>query len=160
MNIDAFVTHPPPFLAGMSEERLRLLAENATERHFAPGEVIFREGENADHFYLIKRGEIDLQTHSAGRPTTVQTVGGGEALGWSWLFPPHHWRFDARARSRTDAISIPAPGLRAKCEVDPALGYEVMKRVANVVANRLQATRLKLVLSQKEESPPTFAWDR
>ena len=152
MNIDDFIRNPHPFLAGMTPAHLRLLAENAAESHFAAGDLIFREGESANHFYLVQRGEIALQTHSAGQPTTVQVIDSGNALGWSWLIPPHHWHFDARAQKDTDAISIYVPGLRERSEIDPALGYELMKRVAQVVVHRLQATRLKFVQSQKAHS--------
>jgi CRP/FNR family cyclic AMP-dependent transcriptional regulator len=82
---------------------------------------------------------------------TVQIIEGGEVLGWSWLFPPHFWRFDARATIHTEAISICISELREKCEIDPALGYELMKRVGKVVVDRLHATRLKFVQSQKAQ---------
>jgi CRP-like cAMP-binding protein len=149
MNIDQFIHNPHPFLAGMTRAHLQLIAENAAESHFAAGDLIFREGESADRLYLVQIGEVALQTHSAGRSTTVQIIADGEALGWSWLFPPHRWLFDARAQQDTDAISIYVPGLRERIEIDPAFGFELMKRVAQVVVHRLQATRLKFVQSQK-----------
>ena len=149
MKIDQFIHNPHPFLAGMTPAHLQLLAENAAETHFAAGDLIFREGEIADRLYLVRFGEIALQTHSAGRSTTVQTVSDGEALGWSWFFPPHRRLFDARAQRDTDAISIYVPGLRERIEIDPVFGYELMKRVAQVVVHRLHATRLKFVQSQK-----------
>jgi CRP/FNR family transcriptional regulator, cyclic AMP receptor protein len=148
MNIDEFIHHLHPFLSDMTPAHLRLLAENATEAHFAAGDLIFREGANADRFYLIQRGEVDLQTHSSGKPVTIQTIHGGDVLGWSWLFPPYRWHFDARAQRDTDAIFIYAPRLRERIESDPVLGYEVMKRVAKVVVHRLHATRLKFVQTQ------------
>ena len=141
----------------MIPAHLRLLAEHATESHFTADDLIFREGENADRFYLVQRGEIALQTHSAGQPATVQIINRGEALGWSWLFPPYRWHFDARAQKDTDAISISVPRLREMCDIDTALGCELMKRVAKVVVHRLQATRLKFVQSQKALSHPAPA---
>ena len=149
MNIEDFICNPHPFLAGMTAAHLRLISEDATESHFAAGDVIFREGDVANRFYLVQRGEVALQTFSAGQPTSVQLLGAGEALGWSWLFPPHHWHFGAVALKDTDAICIYAPRLREKSEADPALGYELMSRVAKIVIARLQATRLRLVHAQK-----------
>jgi len=149
MNIDEFIQHPHPFLAGMSPAHLRFIAENATEAHYAAGDLIFREGEAANRFFLINRGEVALQTHVAGQAATVQTVGAGDVVGWSWLLPPHHWHFDARAAADTDAIVIHAPRLREESEVNDALGYALMKRIANVLIERLQATRQKLVQVEK-----------
>jgi len=156
MIIEEFIENPHPFLAGMSEEHLRLLGQNVVESHFAPGDVIFREGERANRFYLVQRGEVALQTHPGGKAATIQVIRGGDVLGWSWLFPPHHWHFDARAQKDTetlvlDAVSLSVPGLREKSEIDITLGYELMTRVAKVVVNRLQATRLKFVQSHKEQ---------
>jgi len=151
MNFDEFLQRPHPFLAGMSETHLRLLAENATQVHFAAGARIFREGDTAKHFYLIQRGKIVLQTHSAGHPVPIQTLDSGEVLGWSWLFPPYCWHFDAWAEEDTDAISFSATRLRDDCETDKTFGYALMKRIAELLIHRLQATRLKLVLTHKVE---------
>jgi CRP-like cAMP-binding protein len=131
---------------------LDALAHLASQANFKAGTLLFREGEPANRFYLLETGTISVQTHSAGRPLTVQTIDPGEVLGWSWLFPPFFWHFDARADGDTSAIMFDAPALRLACERDPALGYEVMKRMAEVVAQRLQSTRQKLVMSAKPET--------
>lgn len=151
MNFDEFLHRPHPFLTGMSESHLRLLAENATQLHFAAGTRIFHEGDPAQHFYLIQRGKIVLQTHSAGHPVEIQAIGSGEVLGWSWLFPPYCWHFDAWAEEDTDAISFLATRLRNDCEIDQTFGYALMKRIAELLIHRLQVTRLKLVQTRKIE---------
>jgi CRP/FNR family cyclic AMP-dependent transcriptional regulator len=140
-----FVTSPHPFLSGMPTEYLRRLSQYAVDKHFAAGAVIFREGQPADRFYLIERGKILIQSHAGGRLVPIQTLGAGEVLGWSWLFPPCVWHFDACTTENTDAISIPAAQLRDACELDPAFGYQIMKRIAQVLVHRVQGTRLKLV---------------
>jgi CRP-like cAMP-binding protein len=149
MNTEDFVLRPHPFLAGMRPDHLRFIAEHASEAHFAAGDLLFREGDAANRFFLIERGEIALQTHAAGQAHTVQSVGDGDVVGWSWLFPPHCWRFDARAAKDTDAIVVHAELLREECEVNESLGFQLMKRVSNVVTERLQATRQKLVQAQR-----------
>ena len=149
MNLDEFLLRPHPFFTGMSESHLRLLAESATQVHFTEGTRVFREGDPAEHFYLIQQGRIDLRTYSAGHPFSIQTLGSGEVLGWSWLFPPYCWHFGAWAEADTDAISFSAARLREDCEDDPTFGYALMKRVAELLIHRLQATRLKLVQAHK-----------
>jgi CRP/FNR family cyclic AMP-dependent transcriptional regulator len=134
-----------PFLRGLNEMHLQLLSQFAYETHVAAGAVIFREGQPADRFYLIRDGKVALQSHAGGKPLGIGSLESGEVLGWSWMFAPYIWHFDARAEKDTDLIAIAADRLRQECEVDPGLGYQVMKRVSEVLIQRLQATRLKLV---------------
>jgi CRP/FNR family transcriptional regulator, cyclic AMP receptor protein len=145
MSIDEFLRTPHPFFSGMNPRHLETLARSAMPTRFAAGHVIFREGDAADRFYLIQRGSVSLETHAAGRAVKVQSVGDGEPLGWSWIFPPYHWHFDARTEADTDALYFHSAALREECEANPALGYEVMKRVSEIVVRRLQAARQKLV---------------
>jgi CRP/FNR family transcriptional regulator, cyclic AMP receptor protein len=135
-----------PFLAGMGAERLALLAGCASNVGFATGEVIFREGDTANSFYVIRHGTVAIELHAPGRGAmTVETIDAGEVIGWSWLFPPYRWHFDARALSDVRATSFDGACLRGKCEDDAALGYDLMKRFAQVFIERLQWTRLRLL---------------
>ncbi len=135
-----------PFFQGMEEQHIRLIAGCSKNVRFAEGEVIFREGDPADHFYLIREGLVSVQLvipHDG--LTTVQTVGGGEVLGWSWLFPPYRWHFAARAQQATYALAFDGKCLRAKCDEDHDLGYDIYKRFMQVITERLEATRLQLL---------------
>ena len=135
-----------PFLGGMSPERLALLAGCASNVHFDAGELIFREGDQADTFYVLRHGSVAIELHAPARnPMTVETVEAGDVLGWSWLFPPYRTHFDARALSSVRATGFDGACLRGKCEDDPALGYDLMKRFAQVFTERLHWTRLRLL---------------
>ena len=146
MRSDELITNPHPFLEGMEPEHLRLLSDLAMRANFAEQEVIFRQGEPADRFYLIQAGSVFITSRIPERgQTTIQIIGSGEPLGWSWLFEPYRWHFDAFADEPTRALYFHAAPLREQCEQDSKLGYELMKRVSRVVIHRLQATRLKLL---------------
>jgi CRP/FNR family cyclic AMP-dependent transcriptional regulator len=135
-----------PFFAGMGAERLALLAGCASNVGFTAGEVLFREGDAADTFYVIRRGTVAIELHAPARgPMTVETIGAGEVIGWSWLFPPYRWNLDARALTAVRATAFDGACLRGKCEDDTALGYDLMKRFAQVFIERLQWTRLRLL---------------
>ncbi len=135
-----------PFFGGMDPRYLQLAVGCAANVRFTPGELIFREGRPADHFYLIRAGRIALETSVLGRGSlTVQTLGDGEILGWSWLVPPYNSRFDARAIEMTRAIGFDGKCLRGKCEQDHELGYELQKRVIAVLGEYLDATRFRLL---------------
>lgn len=147
-SIESFIrTHP--FLEGMSPHQYRILSDCARQLDFRAGEVIFREGDPANRFYLIRKGKVALESHTLSRGIIcVQTIGAGDVLGWSWLFPPYFWHFDARALEPTDALFLYGTPLRDECEVDHDLGYELMKRMAQVMMRRLQATRRQLLKRQ------------
>ena len=148
MNIDATVLAAQPFLKGFGRPQLELMSNNAMTVEFPAGKIIFTEGEPANRFYVLLKGEVSLESAPAkagGRPKPIQTIKAGDVLGWSWLFPPYKWSFDARAVKPTTAIIFLATNLRKQCETNPAVGYELMKRVAKVVITRLQATRRQLL---------------
>jgi CRP-like cAMP-binding protein len=135
-----------PFFAGMPPDHLRAIAGCASEQTFAPGQFVLREGEYAATFYLLRQGTVALETFAPGRgPIAIQTLGDGDVLGWSWLFPPYRWHFDARVLAPTTALEFNGACLRQQCDDDPALGYDVMKRVAQTIIERLQATRLQFM---------------
>lgn len=135
-----------PFWSGLDSQHFPVLVKGASWVRFAPGELISREGEEADHFYLILRGEIALQTDIQGQgPVTIQTICAGDALGWSWLLPPFRWHFNARAAVESEAIAWNTQYLRAQAEENPSFGYDLASRMTKVLLARLHATHMQLV---------------
>jgi CRP/FNR family transcriptional regulator, cyclic AMP receptor protein len=135
-----------PFLAGMNRTHLTLLTDCAVARHFNTGQTILREGEFANGFYLIETGKVTLESEVGFRESiAIQTVGAGNLLGWSWMFPPYIWQFTARAVEPTTALFFYAAILREYREKDHSLGYEVLKRISAVMVRRLEAALDQLV---------------
>jgi len=135
-----------PFLRDLKPAHLHLLADSAMRVRFEAGELIFREGDPANRFYLLEQGRVSLESPRRDEaPVAVQVIGPGEVLGWSWLFPPYYWQFDARALEPTTAIFFYGTRLREQCEQDHSFGYEMMKRMTQVVIHRLQAARKQLL---------------
>ena len=142
-----------PFVRALGPEHLEMLAEDAREVTFKPDEVIFREGEPANRFYLIRSGRIALEAHEPANGTAlVQHLGAGDVLGWSWLLPPFVWHFRARATELTQAIVLNGAHILIAAERNHEFGHELMKRVAQVVIQRLQATRQQLLRQQIESA--------
>jgi len=138
-----------PFLAGMNHAQLALLTDCAMPVRFKTGQTIFPEGEMANRFYLIERGKVVLESSvQLDNPVVIETIGAGDLLGWSWMFPPYVWNFTARATELTDAIFFYGTILREYCERDPSLGYELFKRMAPIMLRRLQAARKKMLSIQ------------
>lgn len=135
-----------PFFNGLEPQYLQLAVGCASNVRFDAGEFIFREAEEANQFYLIRHGKVALEVFAPNRGSLViQTLDEGEILGWSWLIPPYQWRFDAKALELTRAIALDGKCLRAKCEGDHDLGFELLKRFAAILGQRLDATRFQLL---------------
>jgi CRP-like cAMP-binding protein len=135
-----------PFLKGMTTPQLELLAKDSLPAEFRADEKILNEGGAANRFYLILEGRVDVESPVQGDEAVhIQTLGPGDLLGWSWLFPPYYWHFDARAVTPAKAICFYGTHMREVCEADHDLGYEFMKRVSEIVIKRLQAVRRELV---------------
>jgi CRP/FNR family transcriptional regulator, cyclic AMP receptor protein len=143
--IDSLLRASPVF-EGLLPEALSLIAGCASNVHFDQGAVLFREGDQADTFFLVRHGSVALEMFVPARGSAViETIEAGEVVGWSWLFPPYRWHFDVRALTPLRATVFDGACLRRKCDDDPALGYDLMSRFAQVLIERLQWTRLRLL---------------
>ena len=135
-----------PFFHDLESRHLDLLVGCASNVRIDPGQFLFHTGEEANQFFLIRHGRVALEIAAPGRrPLTLQTLGEGEILGWTWLIPPYHWMFDSRAIEQTRAVALDGKCLRGKCEADHDLGYELLKRFAHIMEQRLVAARLQLL---------------
>jgi CRP/FNR family cyclic AMP-dependent transcriptional regulator len=134
------------FLRGLHHDHLTQLA--AVSRHVTVpvGQRIFEEGAAADRFWLIEAGQVALDAMVPGNGRVIiEMLGRGDVLGLSWLLTPHQWRFGAVATQPMQAFEFDARAVRAACDGDPALGYELSRRFSVVMLRRLQATRARLL---------------
>jgi CRP-like cAMP-binding protein len=135
-----------PFFAGLRPDTIDLVAGCGSNVQFEPGALIFREGDRADAFYLLRHGRIAIEAYAPNSgPLVIETLEAGDVLGWSWLFEPHRWHFDAHALTAVRATAFDGVCLRGKCDADPQLGYELVSRFAQTLIERLQWTRLRLL---------------
>jgi len=131
---------------GLSNEQLETIAGCGQNVQFPEGELLFKDRDPAESFFVLRHGSVALETFVPTRGAVViETLEAGEVVGWSWLFAPYRWHFDARALSLVRATSFDGACLRGKAESDPKLGYELMSRFAQVMIRRLQWTRLRLL---------------
>ncbi|MEK7850170.1 MAG: cyclic nucleotide-binding domain-containing protein [Candidatus Omnitrophota bacterium] len=134
------------FFRDLKEEYLSLIIGCAKTVVFKPGEIILEEGKLSEYFYLIRGGVVAVEIAVDERkPIVVQTICGGDILGWSWLIPPYQSRFNCRAVDLTRTIAFDGKCLRNKCEENHDLGYDLLKRLAGVLAQRLEAARFQLI---------------
>jgi CRP-like cAMP-binding protein len=142
-----------PFFADMDKSALEIVVGCCANHVFKPGVYLYRQGEPADKFYLIREGLVSLEIYVPGRsPIAIETLEAGEIVGWSWLFPPYQWSNDCRAVDTVRAISLDGACLRRKIESDRVLGYEIYKRFLPIMARRLLNDRLRIVELATEPS--------
>jgi len=135
-----------PFFAGLESYYTSLLTGCASNIRFDQGSYIFRDGEEANAFYLLRSGKVAIEIFPPqGRPVSVATMGEGEVLGWSWLLPPYQWKYNAHSIEPVRAIALDGKCLRNKCEQNHDLGYEMLKRFAKIMEHRLEETRFQLL---------------
>jgi len=150
MKINTAVLEAQPFLKGMAARQLEILSAESMLAEFKTDERILYEGGPANRFYLILEGRVELESPMReGESIHTQTLSKGDVLGWSWIFPPYRWHFDARAVTPTKAIFFYGTRLRELCEENHDFGYELMKRISEIVIKRLQATLHELAEHKK-----------
>ncbi len=126
-----------PFFQGLPPPYLALIVGCAKNARFEAGQHLFTEGQQANDFFLLRRGRIAIEMHVYDKPRIVNTLGPGQVLGWSWLVPPHFWRFDAVAKETVHTTALDGACLREKCEADHDLGYEMLRRFGHDIEERL-----------------------
>ena len=150
---DYLSTHA--FFSEMDKSFVKFLSDTATELQINRGDVLFQHGKPADKFYLLRKGQVSVQVPALMGPTLdIQTLVEDQILGWSWLIPPYRWSFQARALEDSDLLEFDGSAILARCEEDSRFGYELFKRFAALMSERLDAARQKMM---DEWNPPGFA---
>ena len=143
------------FFSELSVDFMKLLCESVSTLEIKKGDVLFRQGERADKFYIVRNGRIEVQIPAIMGPTLeVQTLGTDQILGWSWLISPYQWHFQAKAEEDSKLLEFDGTAILARCEQEPKFGYELLKRFAALMSERLDVSRQKMM---DEWNPAGFA---
>jgi CRP-like cAMP-binding protein len=150
---DYLSTHT--FFSGLNDNFMKFLSNAVTELQIKKGDVLFKQGDSADKFFLLRKGQVSIQVPAlVGPALDIQTLGENQLLGWSWLIPPYRWSFLARAVEDSDLLEFDGRAILTRCEEDPEFGYELFKRFASLMSERLDAARQKMM---DQWDPPGFA---
>ncbi len=143
------------FFSELNKDFLTLLCESVNTLDIKKGQVLFRQGERADKFYIIRNGRISVQIPAIMGPTLeIQALSTDQILGWSWLISPYQWHFQAKAEEDSELLEFDGIILLEQCEKEPKFGYELLKRFAALMSERLDASRQKMM---DEWNPSGFA---
>ncbi|MDV7144409.1 cyclic nucleotide-binding domain-containing protein [Tropicimonas sp. TH_r6] len=143
--IEELLADHPDFYAFDDLERMKL-AQHARVERFPAGSTIFQEEDEAEDLVLLLSGEVAVQNTLPGRePIQIETLSGGDILGWAWLMPPFRRMSDAIALNDVEAVALDAAGVRTLCNAHPELGYRLYQRWLPHLADRFRAQRLQLL---------------
>jgi CRP-like cAMP-binding protein len=143
------------FFSGFSDEALRFLCDCSSTCEIKKGQILFRQGENADRFYVVLNGRISIQMPAIMGPSLeIQALGKDQVLGWSWLISPYKWNFQAMIEEDSELLMFDGNVILARCEQEPKFGYELLKKFAELMSVRLDAARKKMM---DEWNPAGFA---
>ena len=143
------------FFSEFSDDVLKFLCECSSMREIKKGQILFRQGEHADKFYVVRSGLISIQMPAIMGPALeIQAVDEDQVLGWSWLISPYRWNFQTKAEEDSELLQFDGVAILARCEQEPKFGYELLKKFAGLMSVRLNAARQKMM---DEWNPVGFA---
>lgn len=143
------------FFSEFSDDVLKFLCECSSTREIKKGQILFRQGEHADKFYVVRNGRISIQMPAIMGPTLeIQTLGKDQVLGWSWLISPYKWNFQTKAEEDSELLQFDGTAILARCEQEPKFGYELLKKFAGLMSVGLNAACQKMM---DEWNPAGFA---
>lgn len=122
-----------------------LLAGCGQNELYKAGAFLGHEGAAAENFFVVREGRVAVELYAPGGPLVIESLGPGEIVGWSWVFPPYRWNYDVEALEPAHVITFDGACLRDKCESDHSFGYRILKHFAAVAMRRLEATRIRLL---------------
>ena len=140
---------------GMDSDQVEFIAGCGQLRRFAEGDYLTRENDAADNFFLLLEGSAVIETHQHNQaPAPLLSLSTNDIVGWSWLIPPYRYQFDARAVTPLRTVQLDGRCIREKCENDPKLGYQLLKRLAAVMVSRIHCARFQLLDVYSAEPAP------
>jgi CRP/FNR family transcriptional regulator, cyclic AMP receptor protein len=143
------------FFSGFDDGILKFLCDCSSEFAIKKGQILFRQGENADKFYVIRSGLISIQMPAIMGPSLeIQTLRKDQVLGWSWLISPYKWNFQAMPEEDSELLMFDGTAILARCDQEPKFGYELLKKFTVLMSKRLDVARQKMM---DEWNPPGFA---
>lgn len=131
------------FFNGFDDEELAMMGATARCVTHPAGSRLFQQGDPASGCWFIERGHVEID--EIGDPHPVETLGPGDMVGWSWLFPPYRRHFGAVTITAVSAVWLDTDRLLRFMDNEPQLGYRFTWRMCEVVLHRWKAERQHLI---------------
>jgi len=128
----------------LGESQLSVLLSHSSVESFPEGKTIFRQGDEANHLYLLIEGMVDLSFKTGEKIDflTSKVEKEGAAFGVPSLIEPFRYNVTATCLRSSKVFVIDAVRVRVEMEKDPRMGIEIMKKLASIYFSRLNEMRL------------------
>jgi toluene monooxygenase system ferredoxin subunit len=134
--------------ADVDKEQLEAVAKVSKEISFEKGETVFNEAQKADELYFLLEGEIALQIQLTSRPVKITTLivnQSNQNFGWSSIVSPYFFTASAECREACHVVAVNGKEFMRILENDPNTGFMVMRRITEVISNRLRICRTTML---------------
>jgi CRP-like cAMP-binding protein len=130
-----------PVFDELADDDLRRVADVAVPRRFAPGEVVFREGDDSDTCYVVHAGHARaLREHADGRQITIATFGPGDIFGELAMFDDERRSATVEATDSLEVLGILGNDMRRLLRSYP----EMTVKLVTSLSRRLRAANERL----------------
>ena len=143
-----------PLFNGLKSPLLTKLFKSAKKITYKAGAMIYEEGNSADFLFIILEGRVnltsqkqDIHVTQSAEKNIIQTLKKNDIMGWSVLVPPYRWQFDTQAAEKVKLLRLNGKDIRMLCEKNHSLGYELLRRTTGFLVERLNNTRMHLILN-------------
>jgi CRP-like cAMP-binding protein len=130
----------------LDDEHLALVAEIGTEKIFDAGTIVHRQGAVAELIYVVEEGLVGIILEVGPlAQRQIQAAANFESFGWSAMVPPYTRTTTVKALERTKVVVFNGRELTAFCNTHCEVGFNIMRGVARVIAERLHQAYIQLL---------------
>ena len=124
-------------LGYLTDEMLDNLIPITELLHFDERELIFRQGEKAQRFYMLKEGKVILEQRITDKiAVSVSAIKPGYSFGWSAMLDEEQYTIDAVCAEPCKVFSFRDEKLKALFEKDHSMGFIMSQRLLQIIKKR------------------------
>jgi len=135
----------------LSDKDLEQILPITSLHKFREEEVVFKEGDKADTFYMLRRGKILLEVDiSEIISMSLGSVKTGLSFGWSALMNDSSYTSHAICSEPCEVIAVSGEEFLTLLRKDHTVGYHVMEGVARIIGDRLERRTSQFLMVMKK----------
>jgi len=130
----------------LSDEQLAEIAKITEKKSYKIHDHIYERGNGAKHLYVVKKGLVSLRRIDPGDEVGIafETREPGGLFGAASFMKPQEYTLTAVCLEDTEVMAVDADKLFELCEKDPAVGYQLMLKIAQIYFERYKSAKRSL----------------
>ncbi len=124
-------------LENLNDEMLEKLLPHIGIHYYEDGEVIFKEGDRKQDFYMLRKGKVLLEKRISSKITvSIASIKPGFSFGWSAMLN-EPLRLDAVCSEASEVYTLNASEALELMDENPHMGYLIYQNIIRIVQRRL-----------------------